>query len=126
MNDGLSIATNWQMIYNNTIFAGLNPENEKIIPIDTIYVEHVFTNKFSRFYLKSQSAKPHWWLGGYLTQTIESNTPLDFHVAPSQRMPLNVLTLIQSELLISQYFFKLKPAEWLKEISIVIEEYIGD
>jgi hypothetical protein len=121
----LHLDSNWTTIFNATYTASLSTTGRPN-PIDKIYVPYDFTNQFVRIYLKSESAEPHWWLGGKLIQLIQSDSPFDFEVQPLLRIPLNRITLFEAKLIAPQYQLKFEPAKWLKEIAIVIEQYIGE
>lgn len=124
MNDGLLNEASWLTVFNAS-YNAIEDETGKFNSIEKIILPGVFTNKFIRIYLNSVSAKPKWWLGGTLVQLLQNDSQLDFEVK-RWRVPLRVISLIEINQVTTEYKLKLEPASWLKDIAIVIEQYIGE
>ena len=122
MDEGLNSDANWFQVFNGNYAGIIDPESQKTLPIETIKFPVTFTKPFIRLFCKSTSAKPIWYKAGNLFQLLKSESGLDFIAEKNWLIPLNNLQLIQVPVLTIDYQLKFKPAKWLKQIAIVIEE----
>ena len=109
--------SDWLTVYNG---AHSSADGQ---PIGSVAIPGFFNQHIIRAYSNSLQAKPSWWLGGRLIHILGTAVP-DFE-ASRWLVPLRKKTLIQLPKLTNEYRLKFEPANWVKEIALVIEVYTG-
>ena len=110
--------SNWEVVYSGQHIRSSVDESIGRILIPGAFAQHII-----RIYSTSLEAKPHWWLGGVLTQILGTTFLPDFEASRWQ-VPLNRTTLIRLPELTTEYRLKFEPARWHREIQIIIEKYV--
>lgn len=112
----LTDETNWQPLVNSFYSQNLGAIK---VPIFTPLVSHTI-----RVQVKSASANPRWWLGGYLQHLLVSPASTNPMIAASIKIPLNWHYLLKLDRWSEFYYLQFEPVAWLNDFHLKIEYFL--
>lgn len=112
----LTDEANWQPLINSFYSQSQGAIN---IPIYQPIISHTI-----RIQIRSDSANPRWWLGGYLQHLLNSPDVLDPMIAASIKIPLNWHYLLKLDRWSEIYYLQFEPVAWLNDFHLKLEYFL--